>query len=103
MSNPWQTELILEVSIRETTSESTLKIIGLPEPGTNWKSGFHLKQNCFYLRRLASPYWIQKYPTPSKDSGLLLSKTQGVMGIVLDNIQDGGTSAEKVLSAASPC
>lgn len=25
------------------------------------------------------------------------------MGIVLDNIQDGGTSTEKVLQAASPC
>ena len=69
---------ILDVSIKKITAESSLKFIGLPVPDTNWKSGFHLKQNCFYLRRLASPYWIQKHLTASKGSGLLLSKGKGL-------------------------
>lgn len=39
--NPQQTKTILEVSIREITVESLTKIIGLPVPDTNWKSGCH--------------------------------------------------------------
>ena len=74
--NPQRTELILEASIRASTAEISLKIIVLPAPDTNWKNGFHLKQNCFYLRRLVSPYWIQKHPTPAKDSGLLFQKAR---------------------------
>lgn len=69
----------LEISISQITVDSSLVIIDLPVPDTNWKNGFHLKQNCFYLRRLASPFWIHKHLKASKGSGiLLLSKGKGL-------------------------